>query len=162
MLHISLNNVSLSKAKNIFAKKKMGKMSYNLCFVEVGSTCEQLRNELQNIFTKVLAICQKNSQRNSFVQDNFVKPLKHVCSLWYTFFKECLVLGSGYSLLGLLQTTIIFSRTDFKVVIEDYFCFVFVFLTCCGRKTNTDFVLKPKVPVTCQLIIERTSERCHE
>lgn len=163
VLHISLNNVSLSKAKNIFAKKKKGKMSYNLCFVEVGSTCEQLRNELQNIFTKILAICQKNSQRNLFVQNNFVKPLNHVCCLWYTFFKECLVLGSGYSLLGLLQTTIIFSRTVFKVVIEDYFCFVlFVFLTGYGGNTNINFVLKPKVPVTCQLIIERTSERCHE
>lgn len=138
-------------------------MSYNLCFVEVGSTCEQLRNELQNIFTKILAICQKNSQRNLFVQNNFVKPLNHVCCLWYTFFKECLVLGSGYSLLGLLQTTIIFSRTVFKVVIEDYFCFVLcVFLTGYGGNTNINFVLKPKVPVTCQLIIERTSERCHE
>ena len=95
VLHISLNNVSLSKAKNIFAKKKIGKMSYNpynLCFVEVGSICEQLRNELQNIFTKVLAICQKNSQRNLFVQDNFVKPLNHVCCLWYTFFKKFLCL----------------------------------------------------------------------
>lgn len=73
------------------------------------------------------------------------------------------MLGSGYSLLGLLQTTIIFSRTDFKVVIEDYFCFVsFVFLTGYGRNTNINFVLKPKVPVIFQLIIERTSERCHE
>lgn len=74
------------------------------------------------------------------------------------------MLGSGYSLLGLLQTTIIFSRTDFKVVIiEDYFCFVlFVFLTDYGGNTNINFVLKPKVPVICQLIIERTSERCHE
>lgn len=68
-------------------------MFYNFCFFEVGSVCEQLRNELQNIFMKVLAICQKNPQRNSFVQDNFVKPLKHVCCLWYTFFKECVVLG---------------------------------------------------------------------
>ncbi|KAK2564889.1 hypothetical protein P5673_011592 [Acropora cervicornis] len=66
----------------------------------------------------------KMSYNFCIIEDNFVKPLKHVCCLWYTFFKECLVLGSGYSLLGLLQTTIIFSRTDFKVVIEDYFCFV--------------------------------------
>ena len=65
------------------------------------------------------------------------------------------MLGSGYSLLGLLQTTIIFSRTDFKVVIEDYFCFVlFVFLTGYGGNTYINFVLKPKVPVVFQLIID--------